>query len=389
MGERVRLGDVILPSSQRNKNGECTRVYSVTNSNGFVPSEEYFNKEVYSKELDTYRVVNRGMLAYNPSRINVGSVALQDKEDQVVVSPLYVVFSVDERRIAPEYLLRFLKCDEGLKQIETHSVGTVRNNLKYKGLCNLRINLPSLKAQHSMVRKLRVIETLIDNSQSCISMLDQLVKSQFVEMFGDWQSGYRYELQKLGPLLSAEPQNGLYKPQKYYVDEGGVPIVRVDAFQTGFIEDFGALKRLECSQSEIDIYGLLENDIVINRVNGSIERVGKVAWIHGLVEPTVFESNMMRFHVDENRLELAYITAFLNSDDIRQQIKSRARIANQCSINQGNVMDFDIPLPPLTLQREYAAFVAEVDKSRFVARKSAELIMNMQALDIRLNARLQ
>ena len=48
-----------------------------------------------------------------------------------------------------------------------------------------------------------------------------------------------------------------------------------------------------------------------------------------------------------------------------------------------------VTVPPLPLQQQFAAFVAEVDKSRFVARKSAELIMNMQALDIRLNARLQ
>ena len=261
--------------------------------------------------------------------------------------------------------------------------------LNKKSLGSVEIVVPSIEVQLGVAAKLDRLLEQIEFARQEERLLDSLVKSQFVEMFGDWQSGYRYELQKLGPLLSAEPQNGLYKPQKYYVDEGGVPIVRVDAFQTGFIEDFGALKRLECSRSEIDIYGLLENDIVINRVNGSIERVGKVAWIHGLVEPTVFESNMMRFHVDENRLELAYITAFLNSDDIRQQIKSRARIANQCSINQGNVMDFDIPLPPLALQQQFAAFVAEVDKSRFVARKSAELIMNMQALDIRPNARLQ
>ena len=63
----------------------------MTNSCGFTPSEAYFSKEVYSKELKTYKVVERNMIAFNPSRINVGSVALQDKADEVIVSPLYVV----------------------------------------------------------------------------------------------------------------------------------------------------------------------------------------------------------------------------------------------------------------------------------------------------------
>ena len=131
------------------------------------------------------------------------------------------------------------------------------------------------------------------------------------------------------------------------------------------MKSYEQLKRLSCSKAEIETYGLRENDMVINRVNGSIERVGKIAWIHGLTEPTVFESNMMRFRVDESVLDLCYVAVFLNSFDIRQQIKACARIANQCSINQGNVMGFDIPLPPLSLQRKFADFVAEVDKLEF------------------------
>ena len=371
-GEWVKLGELTSLVSRKNKTGQCGAVYSVTNSQGFIPSTEYFSKEVFSKELKTYKLVGRNQIAYNPSRINVGSVALQDREDEVVVSPLYVVFSVDQERLDPAYLLRFLKSGPGLSQIAFQSIGTVRNNLKYDGLSNILLRVPSLEEQRLRIRALVSLEERIETCRSFLSRLDALVKSRFVEMFGNSRLGYKYEIQKLGALLSVDSQNGLYKPQKFYVDKGGVPIVRVDAFQTGHIDDYGSLKRLECSESEIEVYGLRENDIVINRVNGSIERVGKIAWIHGLAEPTVFESNLMRFHVDEDKLDLSYITAFLNSDDIRQQIKSRARIANQCSINQGNVADFDIPLPPLALQQEFADFVAQVDKSRFVVQQQIE-----------------
>lgn len=185
-------------------------------------------------------------------------------------------------------------------------------------------------------------------------------------MFGNAQVGYKFKLQSLGSMLSTEPQNGLYKPQRFYVERGGMPIVRVDAFQKGYIENYSALKRLTCTSTELKTYELVNNDIVINRVNGSIDRVGKIAWIHGLQEPTVFESNMMRFHIDEKRMNLAFVTTYLNSGDIRQQIKACARIANQCSINQTNVVNFEIPVPPLSLQQEFADFVAQVDKSGFI-----------------------
>lgn len=376
----MRLGDVILPSSQRNKNGECTRVYSVTNSNGFVPSEEYFNKEVYSKELDTYRVVNRGMLAYNPSRINVGSVALQDKEDQVVVSPLYVVFSVDERRIAPEYLLRFLKCDEGLKQIETHSVGTVRNNLKYKGLCNLRINLPSLKAQHSMVRKLRVIETLIDNSQSCISMLDQLVKSQFVEMFGDPTNGVAWPSKRLDEICTIVTGNT--PPRKDPSNYGDY----IEWCKTDNITD---AKYLTTASEMLSEEGALRGRVVpagsilMACIAGSVKSIGKVA----VADRSVAFNQQINALIPSEMIDVEYLLWALRLS--KDYLCSGVNMQLKGILNKTSLSAKSFCVPPLALQQQFAAFVAEVDKSRFVARKSAELIMKMQVLDIRLNARLQ
>lgn len=243
--------------------------------------------------------------------------------------------------------------------------GSTIPHIYFKDYGKRRVRMHPAEARQSIVTCLAGIERRVKSNNDLLEQLILLNKSRFVEIFGDAQAGYKYSVSKLGSLLSVKPQNGLYKPQSYYVDTGGVPIVRVDAFQSGLIEDPKSLKRLICTNEEVATYGLRNNDIVINRVNGSIERVGKIAWIRGLAEPTVFESNMMRFHIDESILDISYATTFLNSCDIRKQIKSSARIANQCSINQGNVADFDIPVPPLSLQQEFAAFVSQVDKLRF------------------------
>ena len=89
-----RLGDYIREYSVRNKANEDIPVYSVTNTQGFC--KDYFGKEVASKDKTTYKIVPRGCFAYNPSRINVGSVDWQRDEVEVIVSPLYNVFSVAE-----------------------------------------------------------------------------------------------------------------------------------------------------------------------------------------------------------------------------------------------------------------------------------------------------
>ena len=89
------------------------------------------------------------------------------------------------------------------------------------------------------------------------------------------------------------PQNGLYKPQTDYVqDDTGIPILRIDAFYNGKVTNWNTLKRLICSETEIDRYLLKENDIVINRVN-SIEYLGKCAHIVGLKEKTDFEEKVV------------------------------------------------------------------------------------------------
>ena len=186
-------------------------------------------------------------------------------------------------------------------------------------------------------------------------------------MFGDLVCNpFNWEKEKLGNVLLVQPQNGIYKPQSEYVNEGGHPILRIDGFYHGKVLSFSALKRLRCSKQELDKYGLRSNDIVINRVN-SIEYLGKSAVIDGLIEPTVFESNMMRMHPDEHIINSKFMVIQLLSKFMYNQILRHAKKAvNQASINQKDVQDFDILLPPIELQNSFVNLLTQVDKSKFV-----------------------
>ena len=367
VGEKVKLGEIVDAVSARNGDMHCDSVYSVTNSRGFVPSEDYFSKEVFSKDLKAYRCVTRGMVAYNPSRINIGSVALQDKANEVVVSPLYVVFSVDERRVLPEYVVRFLKSAPGLGQIEFQTIGTVRNNLKFKALCQMELSLPPLDEQRQRVYNLGSIQRQIDTCNRLVFLLDSLIKSRFVEMFGDPADNHHgYDVCSLGEVLSVEPSNGLYKPQKDYITDGtGTPIIRIDSFRSEG-PDFASLKRLSCSEAELGRYEVVENDIVINRVN-SVGCMGKTMIVPHVPEPTVYESNMMRLHSDETVMAPAFLCAQMVSDYSKDYFESNAKRAiGQASINQKDVKSLPVVVPPLDAQERYLSFSRQVDKSRFV-----------------------
>ena len=90
-----KLGDYVTEFSQKYDPQLNYPVYSVTNNNGFCT--EYFNKDVSGEDKSKYKVVPRGYFAYNPSRINVGSVDWQKEEENVIVSPLYVIFKCSDK----------------------------------------------------------------------------------------------------------------------------------------------------------------------------------------------------------------------------------------------------------------------------------------------------
>jgi len=93
------LGEILTKNSKRNKQLEVTNVESVSNKNGFVKQTEQFdNYVVASADVSNYYIIKPGQFAYNPSRINVGSIAYKSKDQaESIVSPLYVSFSTDKQ----------------------------------------------------------------------------------------------------------------------------------------------------------------------------------------------------------------------------------------------------------------------------------------------------
>ena len=358
VGEKVRLGDVLKSSSTRNKDNRCANVYSVTNSKGFVPSEEYFSKEVFSKELRTYRIVARNMLAYNPSRINVGSVALQDKADEVVVSPLYVVFSTDTSKLMPEYLVHFLKSKPGLDQIAFQSIGTVRNNLKYKALCQMELRIPSLGEQQARLNTLREVQLQIEQAESQIAELDQLAKSRFVEMFA---SG-GFPSVSFGDVC-LKINNGITRRGN---DPDGDIVLRLVELQEGFI-DYAKPNRIRLTQKEKERFSLVDGELLFARVNGNPKNVGRCASFSAINESVYHNDHVIRATFDHSKYNPVFLVFFMNSSKGRAQIEAAITTsAGQCTINQAGIKSIQVPLPPLAFQQEFAAFVSQVDKSRFV-----------------------
>lgn len=261
-----------------------------------------------------------------------------------------------------QYFYFFMK---NLK-IQTLAESTTVPSVRKTVLENYEIEVLSLDAQKEIENKLAFVQKIIEKRKQELFALDNIIKARFVEMFGDpYVNPLKWKKLKIKDAVTVEPQNGLYKPQSDYVTDGsGIPILRIDGFYDGMVTDFASLKRLKCSETEKQKYVLLEDDVVINRVN-SIEYLGKCAHIKGFLEDTVYESNMMRMHFDPEYYNPVYICKLLCNQFIYDQIVNHAKKAvNQASINQKDVLDFNIYQPPIDLQNQFADFARQVNKSK-------------------------
>jgi restriction endonuclease S subunit len=149
----VKLEDLIVESKEKVGNSLIISPWSVSNKLGFTTSDELFNDQIHSENLKSYKKIQSNYFAYNPSRINVGSIALNETDKVGCVSPMYVVFRIKETQlITPKYLFLLLKSDYINKIISKQAYGAVRKQLKFEGLKKISIPLPSINKQIEIMR---------------------------------------------------------------------------------------------------------------------------------------------------------------------------------------------------------------------------------------------
>ncbi len=355
---RVSLGEYVTEYSVRNKANEDIPVYSVTNSQGFCT--EYFDKEVASKDKTTYKIVPRGYFAYNPSRINVGSVDWQKNEDRVIVSPLYNVFSVSDE-LDQQYLFYFLKSDIGRQMIKAKSSGSVRDNLKMNMLKEMTIPERTLQEQKKCVAALDKLKKIITLQEESVEKYDELIKARFVELFGDPILNPKgWEMVTIGDVVT-DVRYGTSKPA---VEGGKYPYLRMNNLTSDGHLDLKDLKYIDISDDEIEKCVVRKGDVLFNRTN-SIELVGKTA-VFDLLEDMVIAGYIIRVRLNEKLLP-EVLSQYMNLEAIKGILRGMAKGAvNQANINAQELQSIKVYVPSMELQNQFVEMKEQVDKSKVV-----------------------
>ena len=356
---KVKLGGYIQEYSVRNKANEDIPVYSVTNTQGFC--QDYFGKEVASKDKSTYKIVPRGYFAYNPSRINVGSVDWQRDEDQVIVSPLYNVFSVSPE-LNQQYLYYYLKSDFALHRIKAVATGSVRDNLKLEMLKNFPIRIPSIEEQEYIVQALDKAKNIIDLRRNELQKFDDLIRARFVEMFQDGSS----------PLKTVEEvcSNIVDCPHTTPKYEGELknPAIRTSEIKKGFLV-WNTMRYVSDDE-------YLERTVRLIPEAGDIVYGREGAFGNAAILPTGYKfclgQRVMLLRPDYSKCTSEYLLHAVISDDVYQQAVVKNNASTVAHVNVKDVKQFKVPLPSLYKQKEFATFVHQIDKSKATVQKALD-----------------
>lgn len=364
MGERVPLNSLCSKgkSTLRQKDLNIGGLYPVYGASGIIGyMDTYQNEREYIAVVKDGAGVGRATICPSKSSVLGTMQALLPNEG---VECRYLL-----------HLVRALNLGSGFS-------GSTIPHIYYKDYGKRLVPSFSLERQKNISARFEKIESLIDLGKQALECCERLVKSQFVEMFGTANERL-CEYVSLEDICSAIVDCPHETPK--YNGDLQHPAIRTSEL-VGTTINWETMKYVSHEE-------YLRRTKRLAPLPGDVVYAREGTYGNAAVLPEGHEfclgQRTMLFRPDGNICSPVYFLYALTSTDVRRQADELNVGSTVPHINVRDAKRFLIPLPSIELQSEFAFFVSEVDKSRFVARKSAELIMNMRALDIRLNARLR
>ena len=180
---KIKMEKILIQKSIRNTNDENYNVYSVSNKDGFIlQTEQFKDRIVASEDTKNYKVVEKDDFAYNPARINVGSIARMKKDTKGIISPMYICFKCNEK-ILPEYLEYFFESSKFTYEMNKRLEGSVRMCLSYESMLNIPIELPNKNEQEEISKMLNNLSDKIKLEEEKWIKLKKLKKGLLQKMF--------------------------------------------------------------------------------------------------------------------------------------------------------------------------------------------------------------
>ena len=244
--------------------------------------------------------------------------------------------------------------------------GVAQNNINMKILRELEIHIPSEEDQAKATKVLNKVYELIALRKEQLAKLDQLVKSRFIELFGDpVQNPFDWDTKPL--LEMGFCKNGM----NFHTGDSGIEIhcLGVGDFKDySVIDGTDHLPTISLNEAPPAESMLQDGDIVFVRSNGNKALVGRCLLVYPRSTPTTYSGFCIRYRLTSSDVNSVYLLRVLKTDSMRKKMAGRG--ANIQNLNQQILATLDIPLPPIAQQQQFAVFVEQTDKSKLAIQQS-------------------
>ena len=300
--------------------------------------------------------------------IDEGYFGIQDIVDNGIVSPAYGVWDINDGLVIPKYLEMVLRSPKSIEFYRSKLTGTVnrRGHMSDADFLSMDIPLPDRDTQSKILKTMKQTTSVLYSRQQQLAKLDELIKARFVEMFGDpVNNPLHWKKVKLSELADIKigPFGSLLHKEDYVT--GGHPLVNPSHIIDGKIIVDNDLTLTDEKYSELVSYHLKKDDIVLGR-RGEMGRCAVVDR-EGLLCGT--GSLLLR---PTGVVTADYIQKIISFPTFKKTIEDMAVGQTMPNLNVPIVSNFMIILPPLSVQKEYYAFAAEVDKSKVEVQKALD-----------------
>ena len=272
-------------------------------------------------------------------------------------------FTVDEKLIRQKYFHYLFKHKETIRQLTKNSSGSTFKSIKMNQLKKMRFDLPDLNSQDIIVSLLDCVTNIISIYEQELLLLDELVKARFVEMFGDPVSNSKdLPIQKMSNVAPICQYDGSFEERVWLLN-----LDMVES-QTGRIINYNIVGKDEIGGS---VCTFDENNILYSKLRPYLNKV---------VIPNdkgYATSELVPLRPDNKIINRIYLAYLLRSNEFVEMIKEKVAGAKMPRVSMSDFREFNVPIPPLELQNQFASFVEEVDKSRLLSNHSLSLIKSI------------
>ena len=380
--EMVRLGDVceiVSGSTPRTNNPELWDggIKWVTPAELSGDSYFVYDTERHISEKASLKPMPAGTVLLS-SRAPIGKVAIAAEPMCCNQGFKNLVCS---ERVHNRYLYRWLKNQTAY--LNSLGRGATFKEISKTIVEEIQIPLPPLPTQQKIADILDRASTLIEQRKAQIAKLDLLVKSQFVEMFGDpVRNPMGWEVRALGEVLRSKANNGFFAKNGEYSDDGDSQVMWVGDIVNRMHSNTFNLKKINVTDKDIDKYQVQYGDLLFCRSSLNVEGIGKASMVPKDVPPrTLFECHIIRAPLDTSVCLPEFIQALTTTNGFRIQIMSKAKTATMTTISQDGICSNTLYIPPLDLQTRFADFVERVEVQKARMREGLGLMeMGYKAL---------